>query len=156
MNNKFIALLLMFPILSISFFIGNVHAEAPIDYLPEEKAEIALNKVEKDSWTVDEVKVLVDKYADKYKVSRSMLHKVVNCESHYNYNAVNWQDSHKLSKGSHGVGQFSRETFKGFAKQMGESYTDPYNAENALDVMSWAISKGYGNHWTCHRNLINN
>lgn len=140
MNKKYIALLLIFPLLSVSLFIGKVNAEAPV---PEVKTE----------WSVQEVKTLVDYYADKHGLSRQVLHKVISCESQYNYNAVNWKDSHRLSKGSHGVSQFSRETFLGFAKQMDKDYTDPYNPEQALDVMSWAISKGYGNHWTCWRQL---
>jgi len=139
MNKKYIALILIFPLLSVSLFIGKVNAEAP-------------EPVVKTDWTVQEVKDLVDYYADKNGVSRQLLHKVVKCESQYNYKAVNMRDSHRLSQGSHGVGQFSKETFIGFSKQMGqEYYNDPYNPEQALDVMSWAIKNGYGNHWTCYR-----
>ncbi len=116
-------------------------AEAPVQEVPYQQTE----------WTVDEVKTLVDTYADKYSVSRQLMHKVVKCESSYNATAVNWNDSHKLSQGSHGVAQFSKETFIGFAKQMGKSYSDPYNAEQALDVMAWAVSKGYGRHWSCFK-----
>lgn len=130
--------MVIFPLL-ITLFIGKASAEAP-------------EPVIKTNWTVDEVKVLVNTYADKYHVSRSVMNKVVACESQYNYKAVNWKDSHRLSNGSHGVGQFSRETFLGFAKRMDkEYYNDPYNPEQALDVMAWAISKGYGNHWSCFR-----
>ena len=139
MNKKYIALLLIFPLLSVSMFIGKVHAEAP-------------EPVIKTDWTVQEVKTLVDYYADKHGLSRQVLHKVISCESQYNYKAVNWKDSHRLSKGSHGVGQFSKETFLGFAKQMGrDDYDNPYNPNQALDVAAWAIKKGYGNHWSCYK-----
>lgn len=139
MNKKLFALVL-FPLLSVSFLIGNVNAEAPKPDIPY-----------KDTWTTAEVKTMVDYYADKYSVSRQLMHKVVACESSYNVKAVNWNDSHKLSQGSHGVGQFSKETFIGFAKKMNKEYDDPYNPNQALDVMSWAISNGYGNHWSCFR-----
>ena len=139
MNKKLLAFVLSFSLLSISFFIGNVEAEAP-------------EPVIKTTWTVQEVKDLVDYYADMNGLSRQVLHKVVKCESQYNYKAVNMQDSHRLSQGSHGVAQFSRETFIGFAKQMDkEYYNDLYNPEQALDVAAWAIKKGYGNQWSCYR-----
>ena len=140
MNKKYIALLLIFPLLSVSLFIGKVNAEAPTEKM-----------VEKTEWTVEEVKSMVDYYADKHGLSRQVLHKVISCESQYNEHAVNWRDSHRLSKGSHGVAQFSRETFNGFAKQMDRSdYDNPYNPNQALDVASWAIKKGYGSHWSCY------
>ena len=140
MNKKYIALMLIFPLLSVSLFIGKVDAEAPTEKM-----------VEKTEWTVEEVKSMVDYYADKHGLSRQVLHKVISCESGYNENAVNWRDSHKLSKGSHGVAQFSKETFIGFAKRMGhEEYDNPYNPKQALDVASWAIKNGYGTHWSCY------
>ena len=140
MNKKYIALLLIFPLLSVSMFIGKVNAESPT--LPPEPV--------KTEWTVEEIKSMVDYYADKYGLSRQVLHKVIACESQYNEKAVNWQDSHRLSKGSHGVAQFSRETFNGFAKQMGRTdYDNSYNPNQALDVASWAIKNGYGSQWSC-------
>jgi len=138
MNKKYIALMLIFPLLSVSLFIGKVNAEAPV---PEIKTE----------WSVQEIKSLVDYYADKHGLSRQVLHKVISCESQYNEQAVNWKDSHRLSKGSHGVAQFSKETFLGFAKQMDRTdYDNPYNPNQALDVAAWAIKNGYGNQWSCY------
>lgn len=134
--------MLIFHLLSISFSIGKVNAEAPT--LPPEPV--------KTEWSVEEIKSMVDYYADKQGLSRQVLHKVISCESGYNENAVNWRDSHKLSKGSHGVAQFSKETFIGFAKRMGhEEYDNPYNPKQALDVASWAIKNGYGNQWSCYK-----
>lgn len=139
MSKIIIALLLT---ASLSFNI--VSAEAPTNSEP-------YTLPPKTEWSKQEVVNLVNENADKYNISKSMLNFVVNCESGYNYKAVNWSDSHALSQGSHGVAQFSRETFLGFSKTMGKDYDDIYNPEQALDVMAWAISKGYGSHWTCYR-----
>lgn len=139
MNKKYFALLLIFPLLSVSMFIGKVNAEAP-------------EPVIKTEWTIQEVKDLVDYYADKHKLSRQVLHKVIACESQYNYLAYNGKDKHANSVGSAGVAQFGKFTFLGFAKQMGRSdYNNPYNPNQALDVASWAIKNGYGNQWSCMR-----
>lgn len=96
---------------------------------------------------------LVDYYAEKHGVDKTKMNATVKCESSYNPNAVNWSDSHKLSKGSHGIAQFSQETFEHFAKEMGKPYTDPYNPKQALDVMGYMIKNGHGDHWTCYRAL---
>ena len=139
MNKKYIALMLIFPLLSVSLFTGKVDAEAPTEKM-----------VEKTEWTVEEVKSMVDYYADKHGLSRQVLHKVVSCESQYNEKAYNGKDKHANSIGSMGVAQFGKFTFIGFAEKMGRSdYDNPYNPNQALDVAAWAIKKGYGNHWSC-------
>jgi soluble lytic murein transglycosylase-like protein len=139
MTKKIIASFLLSLLLVIPFML-KANAEAPEPVIPL-----------KDSWTREEVRELVNKYADKHGLSRQVLHKVISCESGYNHKAVNWSDSHKLSQGSHGAAQFSKETFAQFSKQMGAEYSDPYHPDQALDVAAWAISKGYGRHWTCYR-----
>ena len=143
MNKKIIALMLIFPLLSVSLFIGKVNAEAPVLETPyvEEKP--------KTEWTVAEVKELVTYYQNKWGVTD--MHRVVSCESSYNYKAVNWQDSHRLSKGSHGVAQYSKQTMLEYAKKMGKDYNDPYNPEQALDVMGYMFSKGLQYHWSCYK-----
>jgi len=133
--------MLIFPLLSVSLFFGKVNAEAPIDYLPEEKAEIALQKVEKDSWTVNEVKLLVDYYADKHGLSRQVLHKVVNCESSYNYKAVG--DGGK----SFGLSQIHNPSHPSI------TYKQSIDPNFALDFMASNIAKGKGKMWTCWRQL---
>ena len=115
---------------------------------------IAYSVTEKTVWDKDNVKVAIAYYADKHNVSASTMDKVVNCESGYNPNAVNWQDSHKLSKGSHGVAQFSKETFKLYAEKMGEDYSDPYNPKEALDVMGYMFSKKQQNQWSCYKKVV--
>lgn len=96
---------------------------------------------------------LVDYYAWKHGVDKVIMNKVVKCESGYNPKAVNWSDSHKLSKGSHGIAQFSQQTFEMYAKKMGKDYTDPYNPKEALDVMGYMLSINQGDQWTCFRAL---
>lgn len=130
MNKKYIALLLIFPLLSVSLFIGKVNAEAPTEPV-----------VEKTSWTVEEVKSMVDYYADKYGVSRQLMQKVVNCESSYNYKAVG--DGGK----SFGLSQIHKPSHPSI------TYEESTNPDFALDFMASNISKGKGNMWTCWKQL---
>ena len=130
MNKKYIALLLIFPLLSVSLFIGKVNAEAPTEKM-----------VEKTEWTVQEVKDLVDYYADKHGLSRQVLHKVVNCESSYNYKAVG--DGGK----SFGLSQIHKPSHPTI------TYEESTNPNFALDFMASNISKGKGKMWTCWRKL---
>ena len=131
MNKKYIALMLIFPLLSVSLFFGKVHAEAPT--LPPEPV--------KTEWTVEEVKSMVDYYADKYGVSRQLMQKVVNCESSYNYKAVG--DGGK----SFGLSQIHKPSHPTI------TYEESTNPDFALDFMASNISKGKGNMWTCYRKL---
>ena len=130
MNKKYFALLLIFPLLSVSLFTGKVDAEAPTEKM-----------VEKTEWTVEEVKSMVDYYADKYSVSRNTMHKVVNCESSYNYKAVG--DGGK----SFGLSQIHKPSHPSI------TYEESTNPDFALDFMASNISNGKGNMWTCYRKL---
>ena len=141
MNKKLFIISLL--LLSVILFNTQTYAEAP------EPVVVPVPVTVKTTWTVEEVKELVTKYQSKWGVSD--MHRVVACESSYNYRAVNWNDSHKLSKGSHGVAQFSRQTLESYAKQMGKDYNDPYNPEQALDVMGYMFSKGLQYHWSCYK-----
>ena len=94
---------------------------------------------------------MIGYYSQQYSVSKKTMHKIISCESSYNTKAVNWQDSHRYSKGSHGIGQFSQQTFESYAKKMGKDYNDPYNPEHAIEVMAYMLSINQGNHWTCFR-----
>lgn len=91
----------------------------------------------------------IDIVAEKYKISANMMNKIIKCESNYNPKAVNWSDSHKYSKGSHGIAQFSMETIKDFGKEIGIEDADPYNVDQALEVMAYMLSIGKEKHWTC-------
>jgi hypothetical protein len=100
--------------------------------------------------TIDEK---IDRYALKYAVSSSVMRKTIRCESNFNPKAVNWSDSHALSKGSHGIAQFSKETIKGFGKAIGIENADPYNVDHSLEIMAYMFSKGQARHWTCARRI---
>lgn len=123
--------MLILPLLSISFSIGKVNAEAPT--LPPEPV--------KTEWTVEEIKSMVDYYADKYGVSRQLMQKVVNCESSYNYKAVG--DGGK----SFGLSQIHKPSHPTI------TYEESTNPDFALDFMASNISKGKGNMWSCYKIL---
>ena len=76
------------------------------------------------------------------------------CESGGRADAVNWQDTHKLSQGSHGIAQFSKETIKGFGKAIGIENADPYNVDQSLEVMAYMFSQNKAFHWTCYRTQV--
>lgn len=103
------------------------HAEAPTE--------------KKTAWTIQEVKVLVDYYADTYKVSRRTMHSVVACESGYNTRIVG--DGGK----SVGLAQIYAPAHPEISY---EEKVDPYFA---LDFMARSISKGKGSMWTCYRRI---
>lgn len=94
---------------------------------------------------------MIVKFSEKYNVNEDIINTVIKCESGFNPNAVNMADSHKLSQGSHGIAQFSRETFKYYSEQIGILNGDPYNPEQAIETMAYMLSIGQGNHWTCFR-----
>jgi len=102
--------------------------------------------------TIDEYtpRELVTHYARVYGVSESSMVQVIKCESSFNPKAVNWQDSHRLSEGSHGIAQFSRETIKSYGNQIGLENPDPYSPKEAIEVMAYMFSKNLQRHWSCY------
>ena len=107
------------------------------DLIPVEEVELTMPQ-------------LVDFYADKWGVSRVEMKTTVKCESGYNPKAYNGNDIHKLSVGSLGMCQFSNETFLYYAKKMGRTdYSNPYDPNEALDVMAYMFSIGQQRHWSC-------
>lgn len=113
--------------------MSTVSAEAPVRTL--------------DQYTPRE---LVAYYAKEYNVSESQMVTVIKCESGFNVKAVNWKDSHKLSKGSHGISQFSKQTIEMYGKQIGLENPDPYNPNDAIRVMAYMFSKGEQSQWSCY------
>lgn len=87
--------------------------------------------------------------AKKYNTNGDKLVKTIQCESGFKPDAVNWEDSHRTTKGSHGIAQFSKTTMKEFAKQSGLGYTDPYNPKESIELMAWAFAHSEANHWAC-------
>lgn len=127
--------------LLVASFVTTTFAEAPQPEIPYQ-----------DSWTKEEVKQIASFYEKKYRVTG--LVKTMQCESGFRYDAVNMADSHKLSKGSWGAAQFSKETFKHYAKEMGEYYDDPMNPYQAFDVAGYMFSNGLQHNWTCFAKVM--
>lgn len=96
---------------------------------------------------------VVDKYALQYQASSEQIKNTIACESGWNSQAVNWQDSHAQSQGSHGIAQFSRETIAHYGAEIGMANADPYNPEQAIEVMAYMFSQGESSHWTCFTKL---
>jgi len=92
---------------------------------------------------------MVDKYAEMYEVNASEMKAVIMCESSWNPDAVNWQDSHKESEGSHGIAQYSRQTIAFYGGKIGMADADPYNPEEAIQVMAYMFSKNKETQWSC-------
>lgn len=118
-------------ILLITLFIPKAEAEAPIAPV-------------KTAWTIDEVKSLVDYYADMYHVKRATMQAVVNCESSYDYDIIG-DHGH-----SYGLAQIYRPAHPDISKE------EAINANFALDYMASQIADGNGSQWTCYRLYKNN
>lgn len=87
---------------------------------------------------------IVTHFADQYHVSTNVMFSVMKCESGGNQKAIG-DNGHAF-----GIYQFHRPTFDGFSKEFGESL-DINSAYDQAKLASWAISQGYGYHWTCYR-----
>ncbi len=98
-------------------------------------------------------KSIIRSYALEYGVSEEIMNKVIACESSYNPKAYNGKDNHAKSIGSHGIAQFSRETFAYYSKEAGIEDGDPYDEDAAIETLAYMLSIGQGRHWTCFRRL---
>ncbi len=85
---------------------------------------------------------LVDFYADKHGVDKTIMHKTVKCESSYNPNAVGDGGN------SYGLSQIHIPSWGGEITK--EQALDP---RFALDFMGKKLSEGRGKLWTCYRML---
>jgi soluble lytic murein transglycosylase-like protein len=84
----------------------------------------------------------------KYDVSYWLIDAVLDDESGWRVDAENPELHPDGTVGSFGIAQFKPTTFYGFAEEMGmenANLDDPYQQ---IEVMVWAISTGYGSHWT--------
>jgi hypothetical protein len=75
MNKKLIALLLIFPLLSVSLFIGKVNAEAPVIKVQEIQV--------KENYTREEVYQIALLTADKYNINRHNFLVTIDQESNF-------------------------------------------------------------------------
>jgi len=90
--------------------------------------------------------------ANKHGVDSLMVAQIVKCESNWKVDAVGDRGL------SYGVAQFQVPTFNRMAKVYKEelgydlSYTSP---EDQIELLSFAISKGWGREWTAYRAIKN-
>lgn len=86
----------------------------------------------------------IQKYSERYSVSSSLVRCIIWFESSNNPDAVG-------SAGEQGLCQFKLSTWRSFRRQMGESEeASPFNPEEAVKTLSFALSKGLGYHWTTY------
>lgn len=130
--------------LPISWVALVTHAEAPL----QEEAYKEL----KTEWTTDEVKELVNIYADKYGVSRATLHRIVSGESSYQ---VKPKDGDMNITCPTGINKGNPVRARG-AVQITECYfpevTDEqaYDLEFSLNFLAEKVQKGQGYLWSTY------
>lgn len=89
-------------------------------------------------------------YASLYGVSSEFLSCIIFHESGFRPEVKNKNSS------ATGLGQFISSTWVSFRKRMGED-TDlelRKNPEESIKTLSWALSKGYKNHWLVVQNKL--
>src|SRR3990167_344963 len=82
---------------------------------------------------------LITEYASRYGVSEKVVHKVINCESRYNPNAVG--DGGK----SYGLVQIHLPSHPSISK------ANALDSEYAINFLAKKLSQGQGRLWTCYR-----
>lgn len=93
-----------------------------------------------DSQEVSEVITLINVSADRHHVDPDFLGKILWCESRWDAKATGWE-------GSQGIAQFQPVTWAWAAPAAGWPNSSPYEAEAAIDVMAWLVSRGQSYHW---------
>ena len=86
---------------------------------------------------------LITEYASRYGVSEKVVHKVINCESRYNPNAVG--DGGK----SYGLVQIHLPSHPNITK------AQALDSEYAINFLAKNLAKGNGKIWTCWRKWYN-
>lgn len=90
------------------------------------------------------LQAFIDEFSDQYGVSSSDLYRVLYCESRLDEKAVG---DGGLARN---VAQFHRQTFEGWAKELGEELNYD-SAHDQIKLMAYAFSKGRQSSWTCSR-----
>ena len=91
---------------------------------------------------------IIQRYSEQYSVSPSLVKCIIWYESTNNPDAVG-------SAGEQGLAQFLPPTWRSFRKQMGESQeVSPFNPEEAVKTLAFALSKGWGYHWSVYGKCI--
>ena len=93
--------------------------------------------------------------ADKYGVNIRDMDKLITCESGYNPDAKG--DYKNGVPSAIGILQFWKGTFDAFKKEAKMPQLEYTDWHSQLELGSWAISKGYQNHWKwCWNNAVLN
>lgn len=88
-------------------------------------------------------RAIVERYATKYSVNPDFIDCILFRESSYRTDATNGSST------ASGMGQFLLGTWKWMRGLM---HDDPnpalrFDAEESIETLAWAVSKGYANHW---------
>ena len=103
-------------------------------------AKLEVNAVHKTT-APNDVQVLIEKYADMYKVNKDMMVHVARCESGFRANAVNGPYA--------GIYQFLASTWKSNRAAMGQD-TNPelrFNADEAIKTAAFKMSRDGFSAW---------
>lgn len=91
-------------------------------------------------------------FAQQYGVDSLLVKKIIKCESRWDINAEG--DSGL----SNGIAQFQKSTFERMEKEFVKDYRHDLDYNSSFDqikLLSYAISKGWGNEWTAYRAIKN-
>ena len=88
----------------------------------------------------EDVIVMVNVAADRHHVDPDALGRVLACES-------SWRADVTGPDGSMGIAQWQLVTWEWASVAAGWSGSSPYDAEAAIDVMAWLVSRGGWAHW---------
>ena len=77
--------------------------------------------------------------------------KVMKCESPDGKHNI-WGDLNYPHK-AFGIAQFQKRTFVWMSRISGKKHLQWKNKKDQIELLNWAIEKGYGHYWTCFRVL---
>ncbi len=89
-------------------------------------------------------KELIKKYSTEYNISYKLVSKIIYCESRGKINAIGDNGL------SYGVAQFQKPTFNWMKKKLGKRL-DYKSESDQIELLSYALSKGWGRNWTSYR-----
>lgn len=95
---------------------------------------------------IDEMRLNILSLSDELE-REQIVQKIILCESGYKHNVRG--DGGKAL----GPAQFHKETFRWMKAQAGRTDMQWQNPEHQLWLLKWALKAGYGNHWTCYRQM---
>jgi soluble lytic murein transglycosylase-like protein len=81
-------------------------------------------------------------YSKEFNIPSKWLHNLAKCESSYNPKVYGDGGN------AYGLFQYWKPTWKSFTSQYGEPLSRD-SAKDQIELTAWALSKGYGSHWTC-------